>query len=120
MQFSTKATNIELSQAIDDYLDKKLSVLDKHIDSSDESANAQIELEKTTEHHRSGDIFRAEINLHIAGKNMRVDETAGDLYSAIDSMKDGIARELTSYKKKKRTWVRRGAQRLKTILRRGN
>jgi putative sigma-54 modulation protein len=117
MQISTKATNIELTPSISSYLEKKLLVLRRFVDPADESARAEVEIERTTRHHRSGDVFRAEINMHVAGKNLRVESIKDDLYAAIDEMKDEITRELTSYKKRRITLVRKGAQKAKAILR---
>ena len=66
-----KATNIELTQEISDYLDKRLQSIEKLIDPNDTSAIFDVEVGKTTNHHQTGSIFRAEINLHIALKQFR-------------------------------------------------
>ena len=113
----TQVTNFTLTPAIEEYLSKKLVALEKFIDSTDTGAQAEVELENTTKHHRSGTIFRAEINLHIAHGDFRAEETAEDLYSAIDLMKDEIVRVVTEHKDKERTRARKGAHEAKDLLR---
>lgn len=117
MRINIKATNLELTQAISDYLEKRISTLDKFVNKNDESAMADVEVGKSTKHHQSGDIFRAEINLHVAGKNLRAVSEKDNLYAAIDEAKDEMAREITSHKAKQRTLLRRGGAKIKDFLR---
>jgi len=116
MLISTKATNLELTLAISRYVNKKLTALGRLVRAQDESAHAEVEIEKTTAHHRSGDVFRAEINLHIAGKRFRAEVTTNDLYAAIDAMKDEIERALESHKDKRLTLRKKGGQKVKSML----
>ena len=117
MNIITQTTNLSLTPAIEEYLAKKLVALERFIDPNDTGAQADVELEKTTGHHQSGKIFRAEINLHVAHGDFRAEETAEDLYSAIDLMKDEIVRVVTEHKDKYRTHARKGAQEVKELLR---
>lgn len=117
MKSKIQATNIELTEAIANYVDKKFSAFDKFVDPSDESAICDIEVGKTTDHHRSGDIFRAEVNLHIAGKDLYAAAKKDDLYAAIDEVKDEMVRLLKSHKGKEITLARRGAAKIKSMLR---
>ena len=117
MKTSIKTTRLTLTPAISDYIDKKIVDIEKLIDKNDESAAAQIEIEKTTAHHNSGNIFRAEINVHIAGKDFRAEATKEDLYAALDAVKDEITRELSSHKSKKQTLIKKGGRALKNYLR---
>ena len=111
-----KATNITLTPEITDYLEKRISALDKIINPNDESASMNIELSRTTKHHQSGDIFKAEVNLHLKGKEIQAVSESGDIKSSIDLVKGELQREIVSYKTKKIDLVRRGAKRLKNII----
>ena len=71
MKTNVKATQMELTSAISDYLSKRLSALDKFVDPTDDSAMCYVEVGKVSHHHKSGDVFRAEINLHLGGKSFR-------------------------------------------------
>lgn len=116
MRHNTKTTNIELTPAISDYLDKRLSALDKFISPDDESAHCQVEIGKTTRHHKQGDVFKAELNLHIAGKNLYANAEKDDLYAAIDEVKDEMVRQITQHKDKNTTLTRKGALAIKNII----
>jgi ribosomal subunit interface protein len=94
-----------------------LSAFDKLVSPGDESIKCNVEVGKTTRHHKSGDIFRAEINLHTAGKDFYAVSEKGDLYAAIDEVKDEISRALVHHKGKSTTLMRKGAATVKNILR---
>ncbi len=116
MRNRTKATNITLTDAISQYLDKKLSQVEKFI-SDRENAMVDVELGKTTAHHKNGDVFRAEIMISDGGNQYRAEAETSDLYASIDKAKDDIIRELKTSNAKERRLLRRGALRLKNILR---
>jgi ribosomal subunit interface protein len=118
MRLNLKATNITLSDDIRSYLEKRLSNLGKLIDTDDPAVLIDVELGRTTKHHQSGDIFFAEINIHRGKEAFRAVSNRPDLNSAIDDMHDEIAGELLSWKGKKKSFSRRGAQIAKAILKR--
>ena len=120
MQIKIKATNIELTNAIESYVEEKLQSVEKFMVSHEEEEPvAYVEVGKTTKHHNSGDVFLAEINIRVRGKQFRAVSEKSDLYAAIDDMKDELIRELNSYKNKDRTLMRRGAGMIKNLLRFG-
>lgn len=118
MNINIKATNIELTEAISQYIDEKIKSIEKFIDVSDQAnARAVIEVGKTTKHHHSGeDIFKAEINLSINGKYFRAVSEQGTLYAAIDDIKDEMIREVKSYKGKQRALFRKGGAAIKNLI----
>jgi len=117
MKYSTKATGIELTPAISDYCDKRFSAFDRFVSSlSPDAVKCEVEVGKTTQHHKSGDVFRAEVNLHIEGKNFYAVSEKDDLYAAIDEVKDEIVRQITADKDKTMTVMKKGALRIKEML----
>ena len=118
MKKKIKTTNISLSQDIEDYLDKRLQAIEKLIDPLNPTLLAEIEIGKTTQHHQSGDILRAELNLTIDGESIRAVSEKSDLLSAIDEMKDEIINELRSYKGKRQSLIKRSGAKIKALLRR--
>lgn len=118
MNIQTKATNVTLTPDIQGYLDKRIQAIQKLVDPNDTSVRCQVELEKTTEHHKRGDIYRSEINLHMAGASFRADATAERLLDAIDESKAQMMKELRRHKDKKSSNVRRGGAKLKDFVRR--
>lgn len=111
-----KATDMELTEEISNYLDKRLESVEKLIDPNDTSAIFDIEVGKTTNHHQTGSIFRAEINLHVAGKLLRSVEEDQTLFNAIDKARNDILSELRKTKKKKLRLLRRGGTALKGFM----
>ena len=94
-----------------------MAAFDKLIHQEDTSANVSVEVGKTTEHHKSGNVFFAEFNLHTAGKNFYVRREAADIYTAIDVVKDELMDAVRAHKGKKKTLFRRGSQAMKNMLR---
>ncbi len=119
MKINTKATSVQITGEISDYLHKKLEGLSKFLDVNDESIKIDVELGRTTKHHEKGDVFRAEINIFTKQKTFRAEVEAGDLLSAIDILKDQIFSELRSNKSKTMRLLRKGGQQIKNLLRFG-
>ncbi len=116
MNINIKATGITLTPDVRDYLDKKLYSIGKFINPDSDTVKAQVELGRTTRHHQTGDIFRAEINLIADGKSYRAVSEESDLLSAIDFMKDTVLTELRADKSKKIHFLRKSGQRVKEFL----
>ncbi|MFA6397685.1 MAG: ribosome-associated translation inhibitor RaiA [Candidatus Paceibacterota bacterium] len=116
MKINIKSTNMVLTEAIDDYTKKRINSLEKIISRYGGEAFFSIEVAKTTNHHKAGDIFRAEINLSINGKDFRTESTGEDLYTTIDEAKDDLARKITYFKDKKQTLFKRGAISVKKMM----
>jgi ribosomal subunit interface protein len=112
-----KAKSIELTPAISDYLGNKLAALEKFVNSGSESV-AYIEVGRTTGHHHKGDVFHASITLDIERSQFRAEAEAGDLYSAIDMMKDEVVDEITKENRKKKHLLKRGHQKIKDLIKR--
>lgn len=110
-----KATNIELTDAIRDYVEKKIDSVGKFV-KEDVEALAEIEVGKTTHHHHKGDVFRAEINLSIKEKRFRAEAVMDDLYKAIDKIKDEIIEEVKSAKDKRESLFKKGHRKVKAMV----
>ncbi len=111
-----KATNMELTDAISNYVHKKVDVLMKFIE-PDVDALAEIEIGRTTNHHHKGDVYKAEMNLTVGKDNFQIVMIESDLYAAIDKMKDRIVQDVKRSKRKRLHLFKRGHQKLKDILR---
>lgn len=123
MKINLRGTSIELTQAISDYVYKKISSIEKYLPvqagldkKSDLDIVAQVEVGKSTRHHKTGNIFRAEV--HIIGVNLDLYAVSEmeDLYAAIDVVKDEIVHNIVQLKGKRETLARRGAETMKNIM----
>lgn len=114
MTITTAAINIELSAALKDYAEKRLQAINKY----DSITSIDIELSKTTNHHRNGEIYAASVTVTTSlGKIYYANSEKVDLYEAIDDVRDDIVREIKSAKGKDHSLFRKGAQRIKNMLR---
>jgi putative sigma-54 modulation protein len=116
MKINEKSVNMQITPDIRDYLYKKLAHIEKFLDPADESVLCEVELGKISRHHNKGDVYKMEINMHIAGKNLRAVCEMDDLFASIDLAKDEMVRELQSNKDKKVSLMRRGGIKLKNII----
>jgi len=116
MRINEKGTNMKITTEVKDYLYKKLTHVEKFINSADGSVLCSVELGKISKHHKKGDVFRTEINLHIAGKNLRAVSEMDDLYASIDLAKDEMVRELQINKEKKVSRIKKGGAKIKNII----
>lgn len=114
MNINLKASNITLTEAISDYVDKRLDKLNMLV-GGDAAVRCDVELARTTGHHQKGEIFRAEIHLVAPHKDIYVASEKEDLYSAIDAVRDEVLREVKANKAKQISLVRRGGARAKEM-----
>lgn len=116
LKINLKTTGVPSTPALADFVNSKIAQLERFLENYDEVL-VVVEIGKTTAHHRSGEIFRAEINLTAAGKHFRVVKTADDLYAAIDVAKDELLYQLRQSRDKNHTLLVRGGRKIKNILR---
>jgi ribosomal subunit interface protein len=55
-------------------------------------------LARTTQHHRHGDVFGAEVNLAMGGEVIRATREGEDMYATIDEVKDVLKAEIQKFK----------------------
>lgn len=82
----------------------------------EEETLVNVEVGRTTRHHKSGDIFRAEIRINFGGQEYYSVSETEDLYAAIDEVKDEIVQELTKKRKKYLHLFKRGGAQIKNLL----
>lgn len=118
MKVNIKATDIKLTPDIKNFIEKKIESLRKFISHPDGSIQAWVEISRITRHHRTGDIYRAEIQItvpHIK-KGIRAESTHSDLYTAIEDARSEIKKEIQKLKEKKISLVRWGARIFKDLI----
>lgn len=115
MNTNIKATNIELTSAITDYVNKRLEGLERFVKEGEEM-DVYVEVGKTTRHHKQGDYFRAEFNIEISGSKFYTFSEKEDLYKSIDDAREQVIRKITSRKDRKKTLFRRGASAIKKMI----
>ena len=116
MNTQIKATNMDLSDAISTFIDDKLLSVGKVIDISDESVLCEVEIGKSSNHHNSGDIYRAEINITILGVLYRAVANKDELQNAILEARDEIIKSIKHATEKKETLNRKDGTEFKNQL----
>ncbi len=117
MRINIKYTHLTSTPDIEQHIKSRIQAVEKLIDANDESAYVQIELAQTTTHHKSGDVYRAEVNMHIARGDFFAFSEESDLLSAFDTVRDEIIRKIKTHKDKKISFIRRGGRKIKDYLR---
>ena len=97
MKVNIRAREIELTDSIKAYTEKKMLSLLKYYPNI---TTVDVELAKAGKHHRKGDVFTVKANVSVPGKIYRIEEIEAILYKAIDKAKDDIKRALRRYKGK--------------------
>lgn len=98
MQTQITGKNIELTDAIKDYVEKKMLALNKFY--NDKIIRAEVVVGVNSDHHQNGDKFFAECKLDVPGKNLFALKEEDSLYKAIDKIRDYLEAELKKYKLK--------------------
>ena len=99
MTINIRGTGMELTDAIRQYAEEKVMMLEKYFD---HIIIANVDVGRRSHHHQKGEIFYAEVNLHLPGHMLRVVKEEQDLYKAIDKVKDHLKMELENMKEKMR------------------
>ena len=88
--------HLEVTPAIREYVQSKLERIKRHFDHVIDIA-VILTVDKLPEKEKRQ---RAEINLHLRGKDLHVASIAHDLYAAIDALVDKLDRQVIKYKTK--------------------
>lgn len=108
---------MEITDAIREYIHKRLDSLQKIAETPGNDLLVNVEVGKTTNHHRSGDIFRAEVSADMEGVPLYAVSEQQDLYAAIDDVRDKVTAEAKKVRDKKRSAIRRGGSMAKEFVR---
>ncbi len=117
MHIDISARGMEITEAIRDYAERKLSALSRFLRRVDD-LRASVILGKETAHHRDGEVFTVEVELFADGKSFYSDETGENLYAAIDIVQAELERMITTEKEKRGNLVRRGGRKVKEMFQR--
>ena len=100
MHITINASHTEVTSAIRDYVEEKISVLEKV---NDRIIGATVHISPETSHHNKGeDLFKATAEIQLPGKTLHGAAKSGDLYAAIDELQDELRNDLRRQKEKQR------------------
>lgn len=113
MRTDIKATLIELTDAIREFVQKKMDALDAPAARFGSAVRAKVEVGKTTKHHKNGDVFRAEVRLDLPGLKVYAEEIGDDLYVVMNDAYKEARRQMISYKGILQATALRGERKVK-------
>ena len=94
LRYNVRGENIEVTQAIREYVEKKVSKIEKYFNDVPE-ANAHVNL-KTY----SDKTAKVEVTVPLPYVVLRAEETSPDLYGSVDLVVDKLERQMRKYKTK--------------------
>jgi putative sigma-54 modulation protein len=97
MQIIVTTKNVELSDWLKSYVEKKVGKLDRYLPTIDE-ARVELSVHKTKS---SGDSQVVQLTLRANGVILRSEERSADMQAAIDAVMDKITRQIERYKGKR-------------------
>ena len=83
--------HLEITPALRDYVTGKLERITRHFDNVI-AVNVILSVDKLNQ--------KAEVTVHLAGKDVYVESVDEDLYAAIDGLVDKLERQVQKYKQK--------------------
>ncbi|WP_125704025.1 ribosome hibernation-promoting factor, HPF/YfiA family [Lacticaseibacillus daqingensis] len=94
LTYNVRGENIEVTDAIRSYVEKRISKLNKFFESSVEAiahVNLKVYPDKTA---------KVEVTIPLSYLTLRAEETSPDLYASIDLVTDKLERQVRKYKTK--------------------
>lgn len=96
MNLTISGHHLDLTPAIREYVQSKLDRIKRHFDHVID-VTVILRVDKLSEKEKRQ---RAEINLHVRGKNLHAESISHDLYAAVDILIDKLDRQVMKHKDK--------------------
>lgn len=119
MRITIRSKNLVITPPLRSYIEQKILKSVKRLLKGTAAMDLPIldlEFSRTTQHHRKGRIYYAEVNLSVGKRRLRASAEAEDIRAACDLLEEKLEREITRFKSKMIALERRGARRAKKDL----
>lgn len=91
MQITVSGHHVDITPALRDYVNSKLSKLQRHFDNITNTV-VTLTVEKLVQ--------KAEATVHVAGADLFAASESEDMYAAIDALADKLDRQIIKHKEK--------------------
>jgi len=106
MKIIIKTKNLELTEGLQNFVEKKMGSIKKFIDILKEDtpekgktlAEVFVEVEKETKHHKKGKVFLVKTQVILPGKSLMAWYRSDDLFKTIVGAKNELKSEIEKYK----------------------
>lgn len=96
MNLTISGHHVDVTPALREYVTNKLERVTRHFDQVVD-INVTLTVENRIDKERRQ---KAEVNLHVKGRDIHVEHANGDLYVAIDALVDKLDRQVCRHKDK--------------------
>ncbi len=110
--------NVTSDQILQTLVSNKLKSLDKYLEGA-RSVRCEVEIERTTA-HAHGPVCRIEVNLWRGDRLVRAEATEETFEKAVDEVRRNLEHELERAHDKRVSMFRKGARKIKDMMRWGN
>lgn len=110
MNLTISGHHLEVTPALREYVLTKLDRVTRHFDQVVD-INVLLTVEKQKEKNKRQ---RAEVTVHVKGRDIFVEQSAEDLYAAIDQLMDKLDRQVCRHKEQLQDHHHTSAKRLET------
>lgn len=94
LKFNIRGENIEVTDAIREYVEKRVAKLDKYLEPN-LPAEAHVNLKVY-----SNKTYKVEVTIPLPYLTLRAEETSNDMYGSVDLVTDKLERQIRKYKTK--------------------
>lgn len=101
MNIKVIGLHLEITPSLRDYIESKLERISRHVDGLID-VSVTLSVDKL--------IQKAEVNVHLSGKDIHVEATEADMYAAIDLLMDKLDRQVLKVKEKQTGYRGAGTQ----------
>ena len=121
MDVRTKATDYQITEEVQSYLEQRISALEKFLSHDADIARIEVELGRDAGRPRHGkNIWFAEISVIVPGQDrVFARNNSESVNGAIDDVKEEVERQLRRARKIHIRFIRRGGRILKGLMRFG-
>ena len=125
MKIDIKATNLEITPALTEFIEDKIGSLGKFVRGEATGGDGEqgtylveafVEVARDAKHHKHGEVFKAEFNLKIGGRVLRAERREWDARAAIDGVREELKMILEKEQGKLESKFRRGARSFKKLI----
>ncbi|MBN2907992.1 ribosome-associated translation inhibitor RaiA [Polycladomyces sp. WAk] len=113
MNYVIRGNNLEVTEALRNFVEKKISRLEKYFDTPP-SADAHIALSVIRDDHK------VEVTIPFPGVLVRAEEKSADMYASIDLVVEKLERQIRKYKTKVNRKVRQEGSLRSQLVENGN
>ncbi len=104
MKINFKATNLEVTASLKEYIDLKIGSLAKFVEKIENQGMEVlvcVEVGRISKHHHKGDVYRVEVNIDAPQNIVRIEEEGSDVRAIVDVVHDKLKHMLVKYKEKR-------------------